>query len=340
MQEFLNLYGKIIFTVFLGILVGFILERIMSFLIKKIEGKVETNKSYKKASNGFFFWSTVLLSIYIASFFFSLSDRERGFYFEFLKIGVIICITVYFIRFGITFIVRNQNNEEGGVIPLASLFLNLFKIISFLIGSLLVLNVLGISITPMLTALGIGGLAVALALQDTLSNLFAGLYIIITKNINIGDYIKFDDNEGHIIDITWRTTTIKTPLENYIIIPNSKLSTSILTNFYLPNKETIITLEIGVSYSSDLHHVERVTIETAKTILNETEGGVRNFEPLVRFRNFAESSINFIVVLKSTDITMASIVRHEFIKKIHERFKKENIEIPFPIRTVYHKQML
>jgi small-conductance mechanosensitive channel len=338
MQEFVNLYGQVILIIVSSILAGIILEKFMSLIIKRIEGMVELTISYKKALNGFFFWATVLLAIYFCSFFLNLQSNNLLYFFEFLKIGVIILITFYFIRGGKVLILRNQKDTEGGF-PLASLLLNLFKIISFLLGSLLILNVLGISITPMLTALGIGGLAVALALQDTLSNLFAGLYIIITKNINIGDYIKFEEHEGHITDITLRTTTIKNLQGNLIVVPNSKISSSTLTNFYLPDRETVVLVNIGVSYSSDLNHVEKIAIETAKEVLEYVEGGVKTFQPLIRYLAFADSSINFVVVMKATDFTFVSLVRHEYIKKIHEKFQKENIEIPFPIRNVFLRQV-
>jgi small-conductance mechanosensitive channel len=338
MQDFINLYGQVILIITSGILVGVIFQNIMSLIIKKVEGEVDLNISYKKALNGFFFWATVLLAIYFCSFFLNLQSNNLLYFFEFLKIGVIILITFYFIRGGKVFILRHQKDTEG-VFPLASLLLNLFKIISFLIGSLLILNVLGISITPMLTALGIGGLAVALALQDTLSNLFAGLYIIITKNINIGDFIKFEDNEGQITDITLRTTTIHTLQGNLVVVPNSKISSSTLTNYYLPDKEIVVLVNIGVSYDSDLEFVEKITIEVAKETMINNEGGVKTFEPIIRYNAFADSSINFVVVMKATDFLFVSPLRHEFIKKIHARYKDEQIEIPFPIRNVFLKQI-
>jgi small-conductance mechanosensitive channel len=97
-----------------------------------------------------------------------------------------------------------------GTLPATSLFTNLTKLLVFLIGALIILQTLNISITPILTALGVGGLAVALALQDTLSNLFSGLQIIASRQVRPGDYVKLESGEeGYVTDITWRNTAIR-----------------------------------------------------------------------------------------------------------------------------------
>jgi small-conductance mechanosensitive channel len=206
----------------------------------------------------------------------------------------------------------------------------------FVIGGLLILQNLGISITPLLTALGVGGLAVALALQDTLSNLFAGLQIIAAKNIQPGDYIKLEsEDEGYILDINWRSTTIRALPNRIIIIPNQKLASSIIKNFSKPDKEIAVLVDLGVSYSSDLEKVEKVTIEVAREIMKNTTGGVVEFEPFIRYNKFDSSSINFTVIMRAKEFTDQFLVKHEFIKKLQQRYITENINIPFPITTVY-----
>jgi len=203
----------------------------------------------------------------------------------------------------------------------------------------LILNTLNINITPFITSLGIAGLAVGLALQDTLSNFFAGLYILISKKIKPGDYISLDSGiEGYVEDITWRNTTIRQLPNNIVIVPNSKLASSIITNYYLPEKELAVLVQVGVSYNSDLEKVERVTIEVAKEVMKEVPGGVPNFEPFIRYHTFGDFSINFTVILRAQSYVDRYLVTHEFIKRLHKRYKEEGIEIPFPIRTVYLRQ--
>lgn len=224
-----------------------------------------------------------------------------------------------------------------GILPSASIFGNLSRIFIFIIGLLIILQYLGISITPVLTALGVGGLAVALALQDTLSNLFAGLNIIISKQIKTGDYIKLDmGEEGYVMDITWRNTTIKQLPNNMVVIPNNKLSSAIITNFYLPDKKLFVRVPFGVSYHSDLEKVEKITIEVAKDVLKIIPGGVVTIDPMVQFHTFEESSIQGHVIICVKEVLNQYQLKHELIKQLHKRYRKEGIEIPFPTRTIHY----
>jgi small-conductance mechanosensitive channel len=192
-----------------------------------------------------------------------------------------------------------------------------------------------VAISPLLTALGVGGLAVALALQETLANLFSGINILVAKQIKVGDFVKLaTGEEGHIVDMNWRNTTINTPAENMVVIPNQKFASSTITNYSLPVAACYIAIPLGVSYESDLDHVEKVTGEVAKEILQETKGGDISFEPFVEFSSFAEYSINFNVILRVQTITDQSSILHQFIKKLHVRYQQEGIIMPFPTKTV------
>ena len=203
----------------------------------------------------------------------------------------------------------------------------------------MILHSLGISITPILTALGVGGLAAALALQPTLANLFSGLQIIAAKQLHPGDYIKLDSGEeGYVTDIAWRNTIIRALPNNMIIVPNSKLASAIVTNYYQPEQEMAVLVQVGVSYKSDLKKVEEVTIEVGKEIMREVEGGVPDFEPFIRYHTFDDSSINFTVILRTTEYVGQYLIKHEFIKRLHKRYNKEGIVIPFPIRTIHMDQ--
>lgn len=204
------------------------------------------------------------------------------------------------------------------------------------LGVLIFLDLIGISITPILASLGIGSLAVALALQDTLSNFFAGIYVSIDKPVNVGDFIRLENgDEGYVTDIGWRNTRIRTLPNNVIVIPNSKLTSAIITNYYLPDKEIAVLVNLGVHYKSDLKHVEKVTAETAKEVMQKVTGGIPGFEPFIRYHTFGDSSIGFTVIMRGKEFTDQYLLKHEFIKLLHERYKKEGIEIPFPIRTIH-----
>ncbi len=223
--------------------------------------------------------------------------------------------------------------------PLTNLTQNLVKILIIIIGGLMILSAMGISITPLLTTLGIGGLAVALALQDTLSNFFSGFYTTIAKNIRVGDFIKLESGEeGYVLDIGWRVTRIKMLGNNIVLIPNNKLAQSVVRNYYLPDKELAVTVKVGVHYNSDLQFVEKVTCEVAKEIQQNIDGAVKSFEPIVRYHTFDASSINFTVIMRAEEIKAGYLLKHEFIKRLHARYKKEGIVIPYPIRAINMEQ--
>ncbi|MBI2069529.1 MAG: mechanosensitive ion channel family protein [Elusimicrobia bacterium] len=219
---------------------------------------------------------------------------------------------------------------------MAGLMNNLVKIAVIALGVLLILSNLGISITPLLTALGVGSLAVALALQDTLTNLFSGIHIVASNLVEVGDYVKLDSGqEGVVMDINWRTTRIKELPNNVILVPNAKLAQAIIINYARPEPETAVLVQMGVSYDADLQKVERVTIEAAKDVQQTVDGAVKNFDPFIRYHTFGDSSINFTVILRARQFTDRFLITHEFIKRIHERYRKEGIEIPFPQRVVH-----
>ncbi|MCM2324524.1 MAG: mechanosensitive ion channel family protein [Oligoflexia bacterium] len=218
------------------------------------------------------------------------------------------------------------------------LLLNLSRAVLYSVGGLVVLDTAGISITPVLASLGVGSVAVALALQDTLSNFFSGLYLLADEPFRIGDFIRVEDGvEGHVEKIGWRSARIRTLGNNRIVVPNSKLASSRLTNFDLEDRELSLPIEVGVGYECDLSRVETVTIDVARQILSTTPGGVPSFQPAVLFHTFGDSSIGFTVVLRARQYTDQALLKHEFIKALHKRYAVEGISIPFPQRVLHVK---
>lgn len=219
-----------------------------------------------------------------------------------------------------------------------SLFNTIINIIVYCLGGLVILQAMGISITPIITALGIGGLAVALALQDTLSNLFAGIQITLTRNIKPGDYVSLSSGEeGTVRDITWRNTMLLTQSNNVVIIPNSKLSSTIVTNYSLPEASLSISLTIGISYDSDLEKVERVTLDVAKLLLKEF--GINEGDPTFRYKEFSNAAITCSISITVQQLMQQYVIRHTLIKRLYKRYKEEGIVIPFPpVNTVYLKK--
>ena len=277
---------------------------------------------------------TIIIGLYTALPLLDLPQQYNVLSQKILLVLVILSITLAVSSFLSGFIRLHSGEEKAGVLS-TSIFSIIIRVVVITIGILIILQTLNISITPMLTALGVGGLAVALALQDTLSNLFAGFHILLTRKVRVGDWIELSSGEaGMVIDITWRNTTIQQRRNNIIIIPNSTLASSITTNYNLPKRELAFRVEVGVSYSSDLEHVERVTVEVAEDVMKNVEGALPEHKPFIRYHTFGDSSINFYVNLRARGYENQFRVRHEFIKKLHKRFNQEGIVIPFPIRTL------
>ena len=236
-------------------------------------------------------------------------------------------------------LIKAYSGRLEAALPVTSLTQNISRIIIFSIGVLIILNSLGISIAPILATLGVGGLAVALALQDTLSNLFAGFHIIATRQIKVGDYIKLESGEeGYVADINWRTTKVKMLPNNMVLVPNDKLNKSIITNYCLPDKEIAVLVNMGVHYDSDLKKVRRVTVEVAKEVMKDVPGGVPGFEPFIRYHTFGDFSVDFTVILRAKEFVDQYLIKDQFIERLHERYAKEGIVIPYPIRAINYQQ--
>ena len=207
----------------------------------------------------------------------------------------------------------------------------------YIIAALIILDHFQIQITPIIAALGIGGLAVGLALQDSLSNFFAGMYIVTGSSLRIGDFIEIPSEKisGNIEDIGWRATRIRTTQNSTVIVPNSKISQSVVINTHLPDKEVGVNLECGVSYgSTDLEKVERTTVEVAEKSSRMSRAQLKISSRSFDFTHW-ESNINFTVTMRAEEQTFRAQLVHEFIKALKARFDAEKIEISYPVRNVY-----
>ena len=217
------------------------------------------------------------------------------------------------------------------------LFGKVVTIVIYIIAILTILGHFDVEITPAIATLGLGGLAIGLALQSTLSNFFSGLHLLSDKPINVGDFIEIEGSiSGYVEDVGWRSTRIKTFPNNIVIVPNSKLADSIITNTSLPHDEISAYIDCGVSYDSDLKKVEKVTLDVAKNMQKTVDGAIKNFQPFVLFNAFGDSNINFTVVLRAKNISDRYTLVHEFIKALKARYDKEKIEISWPVRKIFY----
>ena len=210
-------------------------------------------------------------------------------------------------------------------------------LVIYAVALLVALDSLDVAISPLLAGFGIGGLAVALAVQPTLSNFFAGTYLVTEGELREGDFIEIEGGpSGFIADVGWRSTKIRSRFNNLVIIPNSKMVDSILTNYYSPTPAMNVIVTCGVSYDSDLAQVERIVLEVTRKAVEESPYAVTGVEPFFGFSEFGDSNIDFFVFIQAHDRTGSFTLRSETIKKIHSRFGEEGIEINYPMRRLVY----
>ena len=202
-------------------------------------------------------------------------------------------------------------------------------------GGVLVLGQLGVAISPLLAGLGIGGLAVALAVQPILANIFAGSYVLSDGSIRVDDFLEIEGGPtGWVDDIGWRATRIRTFDNNLIVVPNATLAAATVTNFDTAAAPVGAAAVCGVSYEENLERVEAIAREVLAGIAADCDAADPAYEPVVLFLSFGESNIDFLIKLQALNRRQRATVVHEMVKRIHTRFAAEGITINYPARRV------
>jgi small-conductance mechanosensitive channel len=253
------------------------------------------------------------------------SDMQRKYVFLTEKViqGALILSLTFVLADIVVEVIRFYINRAYLSLPPMGLIFALVRSIIITLGFITLLSSLGIPVVHFITTLGVGALAVSLALQGTLSNFFSGLNILLSKQIKIGDFVRLESGEeGFVQDITWMNTVIRRLDNNTLVIPNSRLVNSILLNY----KSLLITVSITVSYNSDLEKVEKETLKVAKEVQRSVKGADQNFEPSVRYQSFGDLGVTFNVILKVLDPIYQSVLKHELIKRIKQAFYEQGIE--------------
>jgi small-conductance mechanosensitive channel len=325
--------------VFIGIVLGMIFKQVVHARLKKaaLTSKWEGDDIILHAVESqivlWFFWAALSLA---------LRDVEIaepfGLYVSNFLIIILMASITHAAAKLIVGLLNLWSKKQGGGFPSTIMFTNFVWITVYSIGLLVILDALDISIAPMLTALGIGGLAVSLALKDTLTDVFAGLHILLSKKVQPGDFVSLDSGEmGYIQNITWRNTKMLERTNNIIHIPNTKLSKAVIKNYDSGESSFSVKIPVGVGYDSDLDVVERVVMEVANDLHQNMDEMNKQSTPSFKFRGFGQSSIDFMVYFRGNKYGDQNPIIHAFVKKLHKRFNEEGIEIPFPMRTVIQR---
>ncbi len=222
---------------------------------------------------------------------------------------------------------------------LSGTIIKISKFILVAIALVIVLENLGVSLKAVWTTLGVGSIAIALALQDTLSNLFSGLYILADRPIRKGDYISLDSGEeGFVKQVGWRSTTIDMASDNSVVIPNRKLADAIITNYNMPKDTSWINIPVGVSYNDDPEKVEAIVREETDRIIKEDDALIPHQDYQFRFEpGFGSSSLDFTLRVQLKRYTDRFNIKTKIRKALFKKFKAAGIEIPFPQTDVHIK---
>jgi small-conductance mechanosensitive channel len=225
--------------------------------------------------------------------------------------------------------VRSHSTRLEGALPVSTLTEVLASLVIWILGLLTLLQqVFEVDIRAILAALGVGGLAVALALQDTLSNLFAGFYVSVARQVRIGDFVKIDaGHSGYVQDIGWRSTTLRELGGNLIFIPNNKLAQSIVTNYNLPQRPMGIGITVPVTYDSDPSQVERLLTEVGSAAVGQVPGLLQEPMPSAKFiPGFGKTTMDFTLDCHVAEFADQYLVQHELRKRIYRRFREEGVQ--------------
>lgn len=330
--DFLRPSSILVVLVTLGVLLQLIVLRRMARVARRVFGR-EHQYAVPTLRIPVIFWSVLLgIGLALPQLPFPLDRAIVGVLQQILLFTFIVSLTLVLARIS-TELIKNSSRPDGrqGL----SLVTNIISLTIYIIGVLVALQVFSISVTPAIAALGVTGLAVSLALQATLTDVVSGIQIIAAHQPEVGSYVRLSTGEeGYVTDITWRTTSIRQLANNVVIIPNSKMTSSILTNYSQPDTTLAVLLDISVSFDNDLALVEHTTVDVAKEVMVGVPGGVPTFEPFIRYGTFEDANVHFTVIMQGKEYTDQYVIKHEFIKRLQRRYHSAGIALARPQRAL------
>jgi small-conductance mechanosensitive channel len=328
---YLLLFGTFIIT---SVVLGFALSRALQYSARKVQtewGKILFN----------FLAALPLPLLFLGSLYLGLESLPLPPKVEHicsrLLFALVILIMMYFPTKVINFALRRAGQRDPHMLRVTQPATFVVKTLFALLGTIIFLDNMGVTLTAVWTTLGVGSVAVALALQETLSNFFSGLYLLADRPVNPNDYIRLDSStEGYVLRIGWRSTVLRSLGNNYVVIPNSTLAKATITNFSAPETRMSCSVPVNVAYGTDPSKVEKALLEAANEAIREgLEGLLARPEPSVSFSpGFNDYSLGFSLGFNVRQFTDQDSVQSGLRKRIVRKFKETGIEMPFPTRTL------
>src|SRR3989454_7530729 len=274
----------------------------------------------------------IVLGLFVALEMAELPPRLAAQIHVVLEAAIILSVTIT-VAGVLDSLVATASERRALALGVTGLFRTSVRLVVLVVGGLVLLSSLGIAITPILTALGVGGLAVALALQDTLSNPFAGIHLLADKPIRVGDYVRLsaENVEGHVVDVGWRSTRIRMLQNNVVVVPNKRVAESIITNYDLGETRMAVLIRVRVDYDADAELVERLLVDEATRAVGQVDGLLAEPPPSARLiPGFGDYALEFTLACQVRSFVDQFSVQHELRKRVLKRLRAERIRIPLP----------
>lgn len=239
----------------------------------------------------------------------------------------VVSVTTFFARLAGK-LIRAYLAKESVNAPSGTIFVNLARLVVWAVGFTFVLGALGVQVGPLVASLGVIGIAVSLGLQDTLANFFAGLQITLSRQIQPGQYIRLATmQEGLVTDVTWRNTTVLGPGNDLLIIPNTVIATTLVTNFTAGHEEHVETVPFAVTYGSDLDEIKRVAVRAASEVRDRHAGAISDFEPECTFRAFGPEGISAAVTIRVARFQDRLPIVSDLIEQLHNDLAETGVQL-------------
>ena len=238
----------------------------------------------------------------------------------------VLSVTLFLARLA-GWLIRAYLSHDSVSAPSGSIFVNLTRMMIWAIGLTFMLGALGVQIGPLVASLGVVGIAVSLGLQDTLANFFSGLQITMSRQIQPGDYIRLATaEEGTVTDVTWRNTTMRSPSNDLVIVPNSVIGRALITNFTANDEAHTYAFPFTVAFGSDLDAVKAIAEKVAREVRDSQPDAIDYYEPICRIRAFRPDGVAASVTIRVTRFQDRLDVVDDLSRRLHAALAENGVQ--------------
>ncbi|MGD8535274.1 MAG: mechanosensitive ion channel family protein [Candidatus Aminicenantes bacterium] len=332
----LRFVAILVFTLIAALLLKIILKTVLKPLAKKTKTKIDD--IIIKSLSSIVFYVVLLIGIKVGLSQFQLTTEVFD---NLVNTLLILIISVFLLKI-INHLAdlwmkewkfKTKTTADERLIPFLQ---KILKAIVIILAVIFVFSGWNVNISPLLATAGIAGLAIGLAVKDSLSNILGGLQLVLDKTFKVGDKVELESGEmGVIMDIGLRSTKLKTYDNEIIYIPNGYLANAKIKNFTHPDVSIRVNVEFGVVYGSDTEKVRQVVLDAVKKI----DTVIEEPEPVVQFLKMSDFSLDFVARAWVQEYTGAYSTKIRMTDEIYNALNKAGIGIPFPTRTVYTKEV-